>query len=98
MPGSRIAGKMLLHEYFRWKPRYIPQRNPVELDYAKAEWLLRNRGVKEYQSYLDSFKPPPTENNLPRIQIFSNCKLLINAIKSCVYDKTHTQDHQVHLE
>lgn len=91
-PGSRIAGKMLLHEYFRWKTRYIPTRSPSELDYGKAEWLLRNRGVKEYQSYLDSFKPSLPENNLPKIQIFNNCPLLINAIKSCVYDKTHTQD------
>jgi hypothetical protein len=91
-PGSRIAGKMLLHEYFRWKPRYIPSRPITELDYGKAEYLLRNRGLKEYQSYLDSFKPPKPEDNIPRIQIFKNCPLLINAIKSCVYDKTHPQD------
>jgi hypothetical protein len=91
-PGSRIAGKMLLHEYFRWKSRYIPSRPAAELDYARAEWLMRNRGLKEYQSYLDSFKPPKIESNLPKIQIFSDCKLLINAIKSCVYDKTHPQD------
>jgi hypothetical protein len=58
----------------------------------KADWLLRNRGMREYQSYIDSYREPEVETNLPKIQIFNDCKLLINAIKSCVYDKTHPQD------
>ena len=32
------------------------------------------------------------EDNLPKLLIFDNCPLLINAIKSCIYDKTNPQD------
>jgi hypothetical protein len=53
---------------------------------------MRNRPFTEYKSYLDSFKPIAEETNLPKIQIFKDCKLLINSIKSCAYDKTHPQD------
>lgn len=91
-PGSRVATKMLVHEYLRWKPKYIPQASLLPFDQEKADWLLRNRGLTEYQSYLNSFKAPEPEVNLPKLQIFNNCKLLINAIKSCVYDKVHIQD------
>jgi len=91
-PGSRIAGKMLMHEYFRWKPKYIPPREIKEFDQEYSEWILRNRGIDEYKSYMQSFKPQEPETNLPKFQIFDTCPLFINAIKSCVYDKTRTQD------
>lgn len=86
-PGSRVAGKQLLHEYLRWKPKYVPEFNPGEYSQEKAMWLLRNRGTKEYNSYLSSFRPPEAENNIPRLQIASSCQLLINAIKSATYAK-----------
>jgi hypothetical protein len=91
-PGSRVAGKMLLHEYLRWRPRYRPTLALPEFDGDKADWILRNRGPKEYDSYLAMYKPLPPENNLPKLQIFNTCKLLINAIKSAIYDKTNVQD------
>lgn len=90
--GSRIAGKMMLHEYFRWKPKYIPEQSLVPYNSEHANWLLRNRGIKEYNSYIDSYKPILPETNLPKLLIFENCPLLINAIKSCIYDKTNPQD------
>ncbi len=86
-PGSRVAGKTLLHEYFRWKPKYVPQQDIKVYSEERAQWLFRNRGLSEYKSYLDSFNPPEIETNLPKIQIFSDCKLLINTIKTCVYAK-----------
>lgn len=92
-PGSRIAGKMLLHEYFRWKPKHVPLNlisKPYDHEYA--EWLLRNRTLKEYQSYLDSFKQQEPETNLPKFQCFNTCELFISAINSCIYDKTNPQD------
>jgi hypothetical protein len=91
-PGSRVAGKMLLHEYLRWREKYVPEVELVPYNQEHADWLLRNRGMREYESYLESYKPKERENNLPRLQIFSNCKLLITAIKSAVYDKTNVQD------
>lgn len=90
--GSRVAGKMLLHEYFRWKQKYVPTKAIGLYDDGRAQWILRNRTPKEYEAYLASFRPQEPENNIPKIQIFNTCPLLINAIKSCVYDKTNPQD------
>lgn len=92
-PGSRIAGKLLLHEYLRWKPRHIPSSEMPEYSEEYAMWLLRNRGLGEYKSYLNMFNPPGEEVNIPKLQIFWNestnegCPVLINAIKACVYAK-----------
>ena len=91
-PGTRISSKMLMHEYFRWKPKYVPSFMQKDYNDEHAMWLLRNRGVEEYQSYLDSFRPYKEETNLPKFLCFNTCKLFINSIKSCVYDQTHTQD------
>jgi hypothetical protein len=90
--GSRIATKALLHEYFRWKPKYVPQQDARSYNDEYAAWTLRNRGLKEYQSYLDSFNPPEPELNLPKVQIFKSCDLLNNAIKSCSYDQKNPED------
>lgn len=82
---------MLLHEYFRWKPKYVPKQDARLFDDEKAAYIMRNRGIDEYHAYLQSFIPPEPERVLPRLQMF-NCPLLVNAIKSCAYDKTHPQD------
>lgn len=87
-PGTRISGKILLHEYLRWKAKAIldaKERKPYNEEYA--QWIFRNRGVKEYKSYIDSFNEPEPEMNLPKLLIFDSCPLLINAIKACTYDK-----------
>jgi len=98
-PGSRVAGKMLLHEYLRWKP--LPQMSLAELpayDEEKARWILRNKGMEEYKSYLSIFEPPKEETNIPRLQIFCCeqdnhdghpycCPIMIDSIKACNYDK-----------
>src|SRR5690606_37120952 len=49
-PGSRIAGKMLVHEYLRWKqkPQVPPQDLPVYSE-EYAMWLLRNKGLHDYK-------------------------------------------------
>jgi len=92
-PGSRIAGKQLIHEYFRWKAKPVVVKN---LDHVYSEetamWLLRNKGMMDYKAYLDSFNPPEEETNLPKLQIFKDCKYLIEAIKACSYDKKKVED------
>lgn len=91
-PGTRISTKMLMHEYFRWKPKYIAPIMQKEYNDEYAMWLIRNRSLEEYQSYMDGFRPTKEERNLPKFLIFNSCKLFINAIRSAVYDKTHPQD------
>jgi hypothetical protein len=87
-PGSRIAGKMLIHEYLRWQTKHV---NPTEIPIYSEEyamWIMRNRGIDEYHSYMNSFNPPEPETNIPKLQIFKDaCPVLIEAIKACSYDK-----------
>lgn len=97
--GSRVAGKMLLHEYMRWKPKPVipPSQMPVYSE-EHASWLLRNKGLIEYKAYLNIFSPVVAEDNIPRLQILccsadnhdghpNCCPVLINSIKACSYDK-----------
>lgn len=86
--GSRISGKALLHEYLRWKPKKFPERSQHAYKPDYAQWLLRNKGELDYKNYLLQFAPPEVETNLPKLQIFNTCPLLINAIKACVYAKS----------
>ena len=90
--GSRISGKLLLHEYLRFREKYVAQRKMSEYSDEKAAWLMRNGGLDAYKKYLASFNPPEKEENLPKLQIFDTCPLLINAIKACTYDKNKIED------
>ena len=91
--GSRIATKALMHEFLRWEKKATPLKDREVYNEEKAMWILRNRGLKEYHAYLNSFNPDKPEI-LPRWQIFGDpedlsigCPLLINAIKACTYAK-----------
>lgn len=91
--GSRVAGKMLIHEYLRWKPKARGADSAQTFNQEFADWLLRNKGKDDYNNYLDSFNTSPVEDDsIPRLQIFKNCPLLIEAIRACSYDKTDSQD------
>lgn len=91
-PGSRIAGKTLIHEYLRFEPKYVPKEERDEYNDDYAMWLFRNRGLKEYNAYLASFIESTPENNIPRLQIFNTCPILIDAIKACTYDTKRVED------
>jgi len=98
-PGSRIAGKMLLHEYLRWKEKpVIPTNEMPTYSEEYAMWVLRNKGMMDYKAYLALFDPSEPETNIPKLQIFkceatnhdghSNCcPVMIEAIKACNYAK-----------
>jgi hypothetical protein len=87
-PGSRIAGKMLIHEYLRWKPKLINEQEIPVYNEEYAMRVMRTRGLEEYKTYMNSFIPQEPETNLPRLQIFAGaCPTLVEAIKACSYDK-----------
>ena len=100
-PGSRVAGKSLLHEYLRWKKKpVIPSEELPPYRPEHALWLWRNRGEVEYRAYLQMYEPPVEEANIPKLQIFrcdeentehfghpNCCHLLVETIKACTYDK-----------
>ena len=96
--GSRVAGKMLLHENLRWKPKpIIPPELLPNFDNDYSEWVYRNKGEDEYKAYLSLFKLPEPETNIPKLLIFrcndersheghpNCCPLVIEAIKACNY-------------
>lgn len=92
-PGSRVAGKQLIHEYLRWKTKHqISKTNKLTYSEERAMWLLRNRTMNDYRSYLNSFIEGEPETNLPKLQIFKSCRVLIEAIKACSYDKKNVED------
>ena len=87
-PGSRIATKTLLHEFLRWKQKPILSKDKPEYSEYHAQWIFRNKGLDAYKQYLIQFQETEPETNLPKLQIFNTCPLLINALKSCVYAKS----------
>lgn len=86
-PGSRIATKQLLHEYLRWKVRNIPENEKPVYNEELAFRIWRIRGEEAHREYMKQFSPMPVEDNLPKLQIFNNCPVLVSAIKMCSYDK-----------
>lgn len=100
--GSRVAGKMLIHEYLRWKPKpVVPVAEMPAYSEEHALWLMRNKTLDEYKNYLKLFDPPEEETNIPKLQIFcctkpnddfthdghpNCCPVMIDAIKACNYD------------
>jgi hypothetical protein len=48
--------------------------------------------MKEYNSYLTSFAEVEEEKNIPKLQIFRSCPVLVEAIKACSYDKKKVED------
>lgn len=85
--GSRISGKALIHEYLRWQQKRLIKTEKRIYNEEYAQWILRNRNLNEYKSYLASFNGIEPESNLPKWQIFNNCPILVNAIKACSYAK-----------
>lgn len=90
--NRRVAGKLLLQEYFRWRPK--PDRKVIAAGYSTdvAQAILRQHGLEAYKEYLGSFEPEKPETNLPKVQIFEECVELRKAIPLCVYDDKNTED------
>jgi terminase large subunit-like protein len=89
---ARIEGKLLIHEYLRWKPKPDIQQFLEPYDAEFANMLFRNKGTKAYENYVNSYKPQEPEVNLPKLQVFDTCQKLINTIPDCIYDEIKTED------
>lgn len=90
--GSRVASKLLIQEYMRWKAR--PSRKIVNEDFNQdmANQVLRMQGLESYKSYLASFEPETPETNLPKLQIFRGLEVLRKTIPLCIYDDSKKED------
>lgn len=88
--NDRLGGKMLIHDYLRWKPRPKLNFAPTTVyDSEYAAWIFRNRGDQAHKAYLSQYAPQDTTipEILPRIQITRDCKILCKTIPLCVYDE-----------
>src|SRR5215467_6221232 len=96
--GARVAGKVLLHEYFRWEQKPVPVSEKLIYNEELGLSLLRNQGEVAYQNYMKLFKEVEEETNIPKLQIMDKSPegneiiLLPEAIKACVYSKTNVED------
>lgn len=83
---DRLSGKTLLHEYLRWKPKLFPMDEIPIYDEVLASWIMRNKGLEDYKTYMRSLTPPQHDETLPKFQIMENCPLLIEAISVAQYE------------
>lgn len=92
--GSRVAGKMLIHEFLRWKERPVmPQDELPPYDNDLALRIYRQKGQQAYEDYLKIYEPETKAPEvLPKLQIFDTCREVIIAIKSASYDKNRVED------
>ena len=88
--NNRIAGKMAIQEFLRWKPKVTTKRVKEDFDFAYAQRILRNKGLEAYDLYLKEFEPEELESTLPKLQIFRSCESLIKTIPLCIYEKNTT--------
>jgi hypothetical protein len=89
---DRIGGKYLIHEFLRWKPLERSALSRETYDQDLADRLFRFYGESKYKDYLNMFKPPEMELNLPRLQIFETCPELIKTVPLCVRDEKNVED------
>jgi hypothetical protein len=54
-------------------------------------WTQRNHGDDAYKNYLSRFQAR-VEEDIPKLLIFDENKVLIDAIQSCSYDKKNPED------
>jgi len=89
---ARVQGKLLLHEYLRWRPKADIKKYLEPYDAQFADSLFRNKGSKAYEEYVGAYKPQEPELEIPKLQVFKGCDKLINAIPDCIYDVTNPED------
>lgn len=88
--NDRIGGKLLVHDFLRWKSRekLIREIN-IQYDPERADWIFRNKGIEAHKAYLLQFVEQSgiIEEEIPRLTISPECKTLIRTIPLCIYDE-----------
>lgn len=89
--NDRISGKMLVHEFLRWKekPRYVP---PEGFDQERYLRIWRIAGEKAAEGYRKLFEPDKPEKNIPKLQMFNNLPALPRALSLARYSEKYPED------
>jgi hypothetical protein len=83
---NRINGKLALHEYLRWQPKdSVAKIYGGDFDKEYADKVFRLYGQTAYVEYVKLFEKEKDEKNLPKLQIFDTCPMLVETIPACVY-------------
>jgi Terminase large subunit, T4likevirus-type, N-terminal len=86
---NRLNGKLNLHEFLRWTKKENPAKiYGGEFDKEYADKIFRLYGQVAYVDYVKMFEAEKEETNIPKLQIFNTCPLLIETIPACVYQDT----------
>jgi len=86
---NRLNGKLNLHEFLRWSPKENPAKiYGGDFDKEYADKIYRLYGKQSYIEYVKMFETEKEETNLPKLQIFNTCPLLVETIPACVYEET----------
>lgn len=91
-PGSRVAGLQLVHDFMRWEKVTALRSQEKFYDLALAQEIYRQHGPAALESYKKQFFDEPDEENIPILQIFDTCKVLIDTIPMCIYDEKKIED------
>lgn len=91
-PGSRVATLQLVHDFLRWEKKTTLRSKEGVYDIAKANLIYRNYGPQALENYRNLFLDEPEEDNLPILQIFDICKVLIDTIPMAQYDEKKIED------
>jgi len=84
---NRLNGKLVLHEYLRWQPKENPAKiYGGDFDKEYADKIFRLYGQQSYVEYVKMFETEKEETNIPKLQIFNTCEMLIETIPACVYE------------
>lgn len=86
-PGSRVAGLQLIHDFLRWESRSLLQSKEEFYDIAKAQEIYRKHGPEALARYRGQFLDEADEVNIPILQIFKNCKVLIDTLPMAIYQE-----------
>jgi hypothetical protein len=91
-PGSRVAGLQVVHDFLRWEKKINLRAKGEFYDMAAAQEIYRNYGPNALENYKKQFYDEPEEENLPVLQIFEDCKILIDTIPMAIYDEKKIED------
>lgn len=90
--GSRVAGIQLIHDFLRWEKKITLRAKGEFYDLAYAQEIYRLYGPVALEKYKQQFYDEPEEENIPTLQIFNSCKVLIDTIPMCIYDEKKVED------
>jgi hypothetical protein len=92
LPGSRVAGIQLIHDFLRWEPKINLKAKGEIYDLDLAQRIYRLHGPLALEEYKKQFYDEAAEENIPMLQIFDTCKILIDTIPMCIYDDKKVED------